>query len=139
MLAGDSVAEVGCGDAFGSRIVLQEVNCIDVYDFDPVFIDDIRQRHAQTSRWRRRFTISRPPSKQYDGIFSLDVISISAPPTSLPILETSVTRPRQRRPDPRSPSGIAACRFTSEQVGHINCKWRWFALMGAGSTIFCSR
>src|SRR5262245_3849871 len=36
-----NVGEVGCGDAFGSRIVLQEVKKLTVYDFDPIFIDDI--------------------------------------------------------------------------------------------------
>ena len=42
MLSGrNKVAELGCGDAFGSRIVLQEVNELHVYDFDPIFIEDI--------------------------------------------------------------------------------------------------
>ena len=43
------VGEVGCGDAFGTRVVLQEVPNVTVYDFDPVFIDDIRARHDP--RW----------------------------------------------------------------------------------------
>ena len=74
MLSGRcSIAEVGCGDAFGTRIVLQEVDQIDVYDFDPVFIQDIRQR--QSERWQmtaRIHDIALP--YQYDGIYSLDVI-----------------------------------------------------------------
>src|SRR5262249_31383535 len=40
------VAEVGCGDAFGTRIVLQEAQNVTVYDFDPVFIEDIRRRRS---------------------------------------------------------------------------------------------
>ena len=35
------VAELGCGDAFGSRIVLQEIEKLSVFDFDPVFIADV--------------------------------------------------------------------------------------------------
>jgi 2-polyprenyl-3-methyl-5-hydroxy-6-metoxy-1,4-benzoquinol methylase len=77
MLSGrGSVAEVGCGDAFGSRIVLQEVERVDVYDFDPVFIEDVRQR--QTPRWRlttavHDIVLGALP-RRYDGIYSLDVV-----------------------------------------------------------------
>src|SRR5476649_1761497 len=48
MLSGrDQVAEIGCGDAFGSRIVLQEVKQLDVYDIDPIFVDDIQNRRNE--------------------------------------------------------------------------------------------
>jgi hypothetical protein len=77
MLSGRaSVAEVGCGDAFGTRIVLQEVASVDVYDFDPVFIEDVRQR--QSEHWPMRAMVHDivvgPLPHRYDGIFSLDVI-----------------------------------------------------------------
>jgi hypothetical protein len=77
MLSGrGSVAEVGCGDAFGTRIVLQEVDQVDVYDFDPVFIQDVRQR--QSERWKvtprvHDIVLGVLPF-QYDAIYSLDVI-----------------------------------------------------------------
>jgi 2-polyprenyl-3-methyl-5-hydroxy-6-metoxy-1,4-benzoquinol methylase len=77
MLSGrSSVAEVGCGDAFGTRIVLQEVDSVDVYDFDAVFIEDIRQRPSQ--RWPMTamvhdIVLGMLP-RRYDGIYSLDVI-----------------------------------------------------------------
>ena len=77
MLSGRaSVAEVGCGDAFGTRIVQQEVDQVDVYDFDPEFIQDIRQR--QSERWQMTarihdIVVDVLPSR-YDGIYSLDVI-----------------------------------------------------------------
>src|SRR5262249_32300446 len=77
MLSGRSaVAEVGCGDAFGARIVLQEVDRVDVYDFDPVFIEDVRKR--QSPRWRLTTAVHDivvdPLPRRYDGIFSLDVV-----------------------------------------------------------------
>src|SRR5580698_1690336 len=51
MLSGrGKVGEVGCGDAFASRIVLQEVRELHVYDFDPIFIEDVNQR--QVDRWK---------------------------------------------------------------------------------------
>src|SRR5262249_4616942 len=70
------VAEVGCGDAFGTRIVLQEVDQITAYDFDPVFIEDIRQRHSD--RWpieaRVHDIVVDALPRQHDGIYCLDVI-----------------------------------------------------------------
>ena len=71
-----TVAEVGCGDAFGTRVVLQEVDQIEVYDFDPVFIDDISRRFS--TRWPIRANLhdilTGPLPQRHDAIYSLDVI-----------------------------------------------------------------
>jgi 2-polyprenyl-3-methyl-5-hydroxy-6-metoxy-1,4-benzoquinol methylase len=77
MLSGKKkIAEVGCGDAFCSRIVLQEVDQLHVYDIDPIFIDDILDR--QNKKWpltaRVHDMLSAPLPEQYDAIYSLDVI-----------------------------------------------------------------
>jgi 2-polyprenyl-3-methyl-5-hydroxy-6-metoxy-1,4-benzoquinol methylase len=70
------VAEVGCGDAFGTRIVLQEAQHVTVYDFDPVFIDDIRRRHSL--KWpieaHVHDILDGPLPRRHNAIFSLDVI-----------------------------------------------------------------
>ena len=39
----ESILEVGCGDAFGSKIVKQEVNHLTVSDVDPIFIKDAKE------------------------------------------------------------------------------------------------
>src|SRR3954447_24412013 len=45
MLAGrNSVLEVGCADAFGTRIVQQAVGKVTATDFDPIFITDVKER-----------------------------------------------------------------------------------------------
>ena len=45
MLSGrKNVLEIGCGDAFGTRIVLQEVNQLTAIDFDPLFVADAISR-----------------------------------------------------------------------------------------------
>lgn len=42
MLSGKKfVGELGCGDAFGTRIVMQSTGKVVAYDFDPVFVEDI--------------------------------------------------------------------------------------------------
>jgi len=70
------VAEVGCGDAFGTRIVQQEVDAVTPYDFDPVFIRDIRRR--QSAKWplpaQVHDILEGPLPHQYDAIYTLDVI-----------------------------------------------------------------
>ena len=77
MLSGRAnVGELGCGDAFGTRIVQQEVGRVTAYDFDPVFIEDMRSR--QTDRWPLRAEvhdiIAGPLPERHDGIYSLDVL-----------------------------------------------------------------
>src|SRR5437762_6680963 len=51
MLSGsERVLEIGCADAFGTRLVLQEVRQLVATDFDPVFVGDVNQR--MDARWR---------------------------------------------------------------------------------------
>ncbi len=70
------VGEVGCGDAFGTRVVLQEVEKVTVYDFDPIFIADIRHRFSE--RWpitaHLHDILADPLPRQHDGLYSLDVL-----------------------------------------------------------------
>jgi 2-polyprenyl-3-methyl-5-hydroxy-6-metoxy-1,4-benzoquinol methylase len=82
MLSGCSnVGEVGCGDAFGTRVVLQEVPSVTVYDFDPLFIEDIRER--QDERWPLKAEVhdivAGPLPRKHDALFSLDVLEHIAP------------------------------------------------------------
>jgi SAM-dependent methyltransferase len=82
MLSGcHDVGEVGCGDAFGARVVLQEVRKITVYDFDPVFIGDIRER--QSERWSLNAElhdiVTSPLPRRHDALYSLDVLEHIAP------------------------------------------------------------
>jgi 2-polyprenyl-3-methyl-5-hydroxy-6-metoxy-1,4-benzoquinol methylase len=77
MLSGRGcVAELGCGDAFGTRIVQQETKKVTVYDFDKLFIEDIRAR--QSKRWPLEAHVhdilTGPLPKKYDAIYSLDVL-----------------------------------------------------------------
>lgn len=77
MLSGKRrVLEVGCGDAFGTRIVLQEVGTICAVDFDPVFVKDVNDRMGQ--RWRFECHVhdilAGPVERRFDGVYALDVI-----------------------------------------------------------------
>lgn len=78
MLSGcESALEVGCADAFATRIVRQEVPHLKVVDFDPLFIKDVCER--MDPKWSFDAEVHNmlegPVSPcNFDAVFSLDVI-----------------------------------------------------------------
>ena len=127
MLSGKSrVAEIGCGDAFGSRVVKQEVEQLDVYDIDPLFIEDINSRRVE--KWALQASIhdilSNSLPKKYDAVYSLDVIEHIEPAREhlyIKHIKTSLA--------PHGVMIIGAPSLESQQyaspqskIGHINCK-----------------
>ena len=75
------VLEVGCADAFATRIVRQEVGKLTATDLDPLFIDDAKSR--MTERWSFDCIVhdmlSGPMPGSYDGVYALDVLEHIAP------------------------------------------------------------
>jgi SAM-dependent methyltransferase len=77
MLSGKPrVLEVGCGDAWASRVVRQEVGSLVGVDFDPVFIDDARAGMQPPWEFEVRVhdMMERPVDGPFDAAFALDVI-----------------------------------------------------------------
>jgi len=77
MLSGcQHVLEVGCGDAFATRIVLQEVKALTAVDFDPSFVEDVNAR--MTDPWRftckQHDILEGPVAGNFDGAYSLDTL-----------------------------------------------------------------
>ena len=72
----DSVLEVGCADAFGSPIVLKEVQKLVACDFDAVFIDDAKRNHPYSKEIKFEFhnMVENPMAFGFEGVFSLDVL-----------------------------------------------------------------
>lgn len=70
------VLEVGCADAFGTRVVHQHVEKISVSDFDPEFLKDVNQR--MNPEWQmdtiEHDILSAPINHKYDGVFALDLL-----------------------------------------------------------------
>jgi 2-polyprenyl-3-methyl-5-hydroxy-6-metoxy-1,4-benzoquinol methylase len=71
-----SVLEVGCADAFGTRVVRQEVDRVTAVDFDPLFIEDIEDR--ADGRWpieaHVHDMLAGPVPGNFDGAYALDVL-----------------------------------------------------------------
>lgn len=72
----NKVLEVGCADAFGTRIVRQEVSDVVAVDFDPLFVEDVNRRKDE--KWnmtcREHDMLKGPVDGDFDGAYSLDVI-----------------------------------------------------------------
>src|SRR5262249_535883 len=77
MLSGKKrVLEVGCGDAWASRVVRQEVEPLVGIAFDPVFVEDARA--GMQPPWdfevRVHDMMERPVDDGFDAAFALDVL-----------------------------------------------------------------
>lgn len=137
MLAGKNrVLEIGCGDAFPVRIVLQEVGAVHAVDIDPLFIQDANER--MEPKWP--FTcavhdiIASPLAEQFDAAYSLDVLEHIAPEHEHEFLKNTVNS--------LTPKGVLIVGMPSlesqsyasplSKIGHINCKSgpNFKALMG---------
>jgi len=70
------VLEVGCADAFGSRVVLQEVESLTATDFDPLFVEDVNRR--MDPEWPfeclTHDMLAGPIDRGFDGVYAVDVI-----------------------------------------------------------------
>lgn len=77
MLAGcERVLEVGCGDAFGTPLVRQDVKSVCAVDFDPLFVNDVNERMDGPFSFECRVhdILTGPVPSPFDAAYSLDVI-----------------------------------------------------------------
>jgi hypothetical protein len=127
MLAGsEHVLEIGCGDAFGTRIVQQAVKSLSATDFDEVFVEDVKAR--MVDRWRFPvFThdlLAGPISGRYDGVYALDVLEHIQPRDEMTFLTNAFA--------PLTEHGVGIIGIPSlesqlhasptSKAGHVNCK-----------------
>lgn len=71
------VGEVGYGDVLGTRVVLQEVGKVTVYDVDPGVVADIRRRVADRLPvdFHLHDIVAEPLPETLDGLYSLDMLA----------------------------------------------------------------
>ena len=71
-----NVLEVGCADAFGTRIVSQTVKKVTAVDFDPLFVEEAKANEGKN--WPINFYLHdmlvSPFQSEFDGLYSLDVL-----------------------------------------------------------------
>lgn len=127
MLSGrHHVLEVGCADAFGTRVVLQEVERVTAVDFDPVFVKDAVDRMEE--RWRFDCRVhdimDGPVAGQFDGAYALDVLEHIAKDQEerfvLNIIQSLTPDGVLIIGTPSIQSQVYASPGSKE--GHVNCK-----------------
>lgn len=127
MLSGsEHVLEIGCGDAFGTRLVQQEVKALSATDFDAVFIKDVEARMVE--RWRFPvFThdlLDGPIVGSYDGIYALDVLEHIAQKDEHTFLKNAFTPLTEHGVSIIGMPSLESQAYASptSKAGHVNCK-----------------
>jgi 2-polyprenyl-3-methyl-5-hydroxy-6-metoxy-1,4-benzoquinol methylase len=127
MLSGCArVLEIGCADAFASRIVLQEVGSLTAVDFDPIFIADVQSR--LDPRWpidaHIHDMVQAPFAGEFDGIYALDVLEHISPEDEDRFLRNAnaslipTAAAIYGMPSLESQAHASA----ASKAGHVNCK-----------------
>ena len=120
------VLEVGCADAFGTRIVQQAVDKVTAVDFDPLFIEDAKER--MNPHWAFDAIVhdmmKGPVPGQFDAAYALDVLEH--------IDEKDEDRFLRNVIASLTPAGVAIFGMPSlesqtyaspqSKAGHVNCK-----------------
>jgi 2-polyprenyl-3-methyl-5-hydroxy-6-metoxy-1,4-benzoquinol methylase len=127
MLEGrERVLEVGCADAFCTRLVQQTVGHVTAVDFDPLFIADVKER--MNPHWGFdafvHDMLAGPVPGSYDAVYALDVLEHIAPDQEDRFLRNCI--------GPLEPHGVAIFGMPSlesqayaspqSKAGHVNCK-----------------
>ncbi len=127
MLAGrKDVVEIGCGDAFASRIVRQTVENLTAIDFDPSFIEDAKNNRSK--EWpiiiKQHDMLEGALEGQYDAGYSLDVLEHIPKSLEDQFLQNFIAS--------IIPEGVVIIGMPSLQsqsyasykskIGHVNCK-----------------
>ncbi len=127
MLSGfTKVLEVGCADAFGSRIVAQEVSDLTVSDFDPVFIDDAKKRNCPPYEYKILLhdMVEAPLTNQYDAIYALDVLEHIEKSNEISFINNMLKSLQEHGTLIIGMPSIQSQKYASPQSkeGHVNCK-----------------
>jgi cyclopropane fatty-acyl-phospholipid synthase-like methyltransferase len=127
MLAGRRrVLEIGCGDAFGSRIVRQQVESLTAVDFDPLFIEDAAGR--QSPPWTVELVAhdlrKGPVPGRFDAIYALDVLEHVPVGEEHQFLNVMLAPLDRRGAAIIGMPSLESQQYASEQsrLGHVNCK-----------------
>lgn len=119
------VAEVGCGDAFGSAVVRSVVNSLDLYDFDGIWAPYIEagggELHIADITKKPLF---HRPAEGYGAIYMLDVLEHISPALERQAMMNICRSLRE------GGVFIAGCPTLESQVyasdiskqGHVNCR-----------------
>lgn len=123
----ERVLEVGCGDAFHSRLVAQEVGSLTAVDFDPVFIADAQEN--QNEKWpidcRVHDILSGPVEEgAFDGAYALDVLEHIEKDDEQAFMRNITASLKEQGALLIGMPSLESQEYASElsKAGHVNCK-----------------
>lgn len=127
MLAGsENVLEVGCADAFSTRIVVQEVKKLTAVDFDPLFVADTNARMSDKWKFECRVhdMLKGPVAGQFDGMYSLDVLEHILPENEELFLQNMAASLSAHGTMVIGMPSLESQGYASpmSKEGHVNCK-----------------
>jgi 2-polyprenyl-3-methyl-5-hydroxy-6-metoxy-1,4-benzoquinol methylase len=121
------VLEIGCADAFCTRVVQQTVEEVTVTDFDPLFIEDVKSRMDPKWPLAGAFVhdmLSGPVPGQYDGAYALDVLEHIEPDREDDFMRNLAAALTETGIAIIGMPSLESQAYASEQskAGHVNCK-----------------
>ena len=122
LLEGKSnVLEVGCGDAFGTLIVLQTVGMLRGIDFEPL---GLRRESIDRATFAVHDITAGPPDGMFDAAFSLDVIEHISPECEDAVLDNICAALTPHGVCIFGTPNVTAAPYASPQSeqGHVNLK-----------------
>ncbi|MEI8245078.1 MAG: class I SAM-dependent methyltransferase [Lentisphaerota bacterium] len=127
MLAGrQSVLEVGCADAFGTRLVQQTVGKVTAVDFDPVFINDVQSRlnPAWPMECFVHDLLTCPVPGIFDAVYSIDVLEHIHPDNEELFITNMLMSLDKNGVMIAGMPSLESQAYASPQskAGHVNCK-----------------
>jgi 2-polyprenyl-3-methyl-5-hydroxy-6-metoxy-1,4-benzoquinol methylase len=121
-----NVMEVGCGDAFFTRLVVSSVGRLTAVDFDPAFVRDVNKRMSQ--RWkfecRTHDMMNGPMPGTFDGIYALDVLEHILPDNESTFLANMSSSLDEHGTTIIGMPSLESQTYASQisKDGHVNCK-----------------
>jgi 2-polyprenyl-3-methyl-5-hydroxy-6-metoxy-1,4-benzoquinol methylase len=127
MLAGrKNVLEVGCADAFASRLVRQTVQKLTVSDFDPVWIAEAERRNSKSWDYTTKVhnMLEAPFPDGFDGVYALDVLEHIPLEAEARFLRNICASLADHGVLILGTPSLQSQVFASEasRAGHVNCK-----------------
>jgi 2-polyprenyl-3-methyl-5-hydroxy-6-metoxy-1,4-benzoquinol methylase len=127
MLSGrTNVLEVGCADAFGTRIVQQSVRNVTAVDFDPLFIADVQDR--MSPKWPLNTfvhdVLEGPVPGRFDAAFAMDVLEHIDPAREQRFVANVLKSIEPHGVVILGMPSLESQAYASPQskAGHVNCK-----------------
>lgn len=127
MLSGKKrVLEIGCGDGWPIRILLQEVGEVHGIDIDPVFIEDAKERMDEDWSFSCEVhdILKGPLLPAYDAVYSLDVLEHIAARDEHVFLQNAVNSLADNGVMIIGMPSLESQEHASplSKIGHVNCK-----------------